>query len=165
LGFLTTFLVLVIAAGKGIGLVMEYKKIKSFNDLEIYRSSYDASVVVFEKILPKVPHLEKYDLLSQLRRSSKAIPRLIAEGYAKKHQRSGFQKYLDDALAETNETIVSLSQIKDLYKVEIAECENLVIQYDRIARQIFSLAKAWDKFNNSRIITKTTSQNLTSGHN
>jgi hypothetical protein len=26
--------------------------------------------------------------------------RLIAEGYAKRHQKAGFQKYLDDALAE-----------------------------------------------------------------
>lgn len=147
-----------------MGLVMEYNKIKSFTDLEVYRSSYDTSFRVFEKILPNVPLVEKYNLSSQLRRSCKAIPRLIAEGYAKKHQKSGFQKYLDDALAETNEMIVSLSQLKDLYKVEITECKDLIVIYDRVARQIFNLAKAWDKFN-KRILPKPINQNLTSFHN
>lgn len=144
---------------------MGYKKIKSFNDLDIYRSSYDASVIVFEKILPKIPVIEKNDLLSQLRRSCRAIPRLIAEGYAKKHQKSGFQKYLDDALAETNETIVSLSQLKDFYHVDDKLCEELIEKYDIIARQTFSLAKVWDKFNNTRIYPKPKNQNFTSSHN
>ena len=36
------------------------------------------------KIVPKLPDSEKYDLKDQLARSSKAIPRLIAEGYAKR---------------------------------------------------------------------------------
>ncbi len=133
---------------------MGYKKIKSFNDLEIYRSSYEASVVVFKKILPLIPSIEKQDLLSQLRRSCKAIPRLIAEGYAKKHQKAGFQKYLDDALAEINETIVSLSQLKDFYSISTKLCENLIEKYDIIARQTFTLAKVWDKFNNTRIYPK-----------
>lgn len=127
-----------------------YKKIRSFTDLEVYRTSFEASFVVFKQILPKLPVSEKYDLISQLRRSSMAVPRLIAEGYAKKHQKSGFQKYLDDALAETNETIVSLEQVKKFYQIEPKICEELIIKYDRIARQIYSLAKAWDKFRNKR---------------
>jgi len=44
-------------------------------------------------ILPKLPQSEKFDLRDQLSRSSKAPPRLIAEGFAKKHQKAGFQKY------------------------------------------------------------------------
>jgi four helix bundle protein len=104
--------------------------------------------------LPKIPEIEKYGLVSQLRRSSMAIPRLIAEGYAKKHQKSGFQKYIDDALAETNETIVSLEQIKSFYKIEQKLCDDLIIKYDRIARQLFNLAKTWDKFGNRRIISQ-----------
>ncbi|MDZ7798785.1 MAG: four helix bundle protein [Patescibacteria group bacterium] len=133
---------------------MVYRKIKSFNDLEIYRSSYKTCVIVFDKILPLIPSIERNDLSSQLRRSCKAIPRLIAEGYAKKHQKAGFQKYLDDALAEINETIVGLSQLKDFYNFDKNLCNNLIEEYDKIARQTFTLAKAWDNFNNKRI-TKT----------
>ena len=72
-------------------------------------------LLVMKEIVPKLPNSEKYDLKDQLSRSCKAIPRLIAEGYAKKHQKSGFQKYLDDAMGECNETIVSLEQCRDLY--------------------------------------------------
>ena len=157
---------LVLAAGKGLGLGMDYhyQKIRSFKDLEVYRASFAASFVVFRQILPKIPNIEIYDLISQLRRSSMAIPRLIAEGYAKKHQKSGFQKYIDDALAETNETIVSLEQVKDYYHVEVKICDDLIIKYDRIARQLFNLAKAWDKFSNRRVISKPTPDNQTSCH-
>jgi len=68
--------------------------IKSFKDLEVYQNSYQASLLIALKILPKLPKEEQGDLKSQLSRSSKAIPRLIAEGYAKKHQKLAFQKYL-----------------------------------------------------------------------
>ena len=91
------------------------KTITSFHDLEVYQNSYKASIIVMKKILPKLPDQEKYDLRDQMSRACKAIPRLIAEGYAKKHQKAGFQKYLDDAMGEYNEMIVCLSHCRDLY--------------------------------------------------
>ena len=128
-------------------------KIKSFRDLEVYQNSYQSSVVIATRILPKIPQNEKYDLTDQLSRSSKAVPRLIAEGFAKKHQKFGFQKYLDDAMAECNETIVSLEHVKDIYKLEIDLCNQLIDAYDKSARQLFKLAEAWDKFKNRRRLT------------
>jgi four helix bundle protein len=44
------------------------------------------------KIVPNLPDSEKFDPKKQLGASVKAIPRLIAEGYAKRHQKHGFQK-------------------------------------------------------------------------
>ena len=126
------------------------KTIKSFRDLEVYQNTYGASVIIATRLLPKLPESEKYDLRDQLSRSSKAVPRLIAEGFAKKHQKSGFQKYLDDAMAECNETIVGLEHVKDIYKIEVALCNRLVDIYDKSARQLFNLAEAWDKFKNRR---------------
>ena len=101
------------------------------------------------KIIIKLPLSEKYDLKDQLSRSCKAIPRLIAEGYAKRHQKFGFQKYLDDALAESNETIVSLEQSKDIYGTYIDKnlCNWLVSNYDILSKQIFTLRKTWKNFN------------------
>jgi four helix bundle protein len=124
--------------------------IKSFRDLEVYTSSYTACIAVVTHILPKLPSQEKFDLADQLLRSSKAIPRLIAEGYAKRHQKSGFQKYLDDAMAESNETIVGLEQIKDIYRIEPDLCEKLIDSYNKISRQLFNLATAWHTFKNRR---------------
>ncbi len=116
--------------------------------MEVYQNSYAASIEVITKVVPKLPKEEQNDLSSQLRKSSKAIPRLIAEGYSKKHQKKGFQKYLDDALAESNEVIVSLSHVRDLYSrfVDPKLSERLIDVYDKTSRQIYNLAKSWRDF-------------------
>lgn len=129
------------------------KPIRSFRDLEVYQNTYKSSIIIATRILPKLPESEKFDLKDQLSRASKSIPRLIAEGFAKKHQKFGFQKYLDDAMAECNETIVCLEHTKDIYKVEIDLCKQLIDAYDKSARQLFNLAEAWDKFKNRRRMT------------
>lgn len=102
------------------------------------------------KIIPLLPTNEKYDLKDQLSRSCKSIPRLIAEGYAKKHQTYGFQKYLDDAMGESNETIVSLEHVKDIYKLETSLCDELIKRYDIVGRQLYKLSFAWRSFKNNR---------------
>ncbi|MEE8397858.1 MAG: four helix bundle protein [Desulfobacterales bacterium] len=127
---------------------MEKQPIRSFHDRDVYRNSYDAMLTVFRQILPGLPKEEEYDLKDQLRRSSKAIPRLIAEGHAKRHQKKGFQKYLDDAMAESNETIVSISQARDLYpaRVDAKTYNDLIDIYDKTSRQLYRLSVAWSKF-------------------
>ncbi len=128
------------------------KKITSFSDLEVYNSSYGAMMRVMKVILPTLPNSEKYDLRDQMSRACKAVPRLIAEGYAKRHQKAGFIKYLDDAMAESNEMIVSLCQVKDLYaqKENINECEKLIDLYDKTTRQLYKLSTAWACFKNRK---------------
>jgi four helix bundle protein len=132
---------------------MEQKKrITSFRDLEVFQNSYESCLKVMREILPKLPQSEKYDLKDQLSRSVKAIPRLIAEGYAKRHQKSGFQKYLDDAMAECNETIVGLEMCRDLYQSCFTDSylEELIDVYDKAGRQLYNLSKAWSKFKDNR---------------
>ena len=122
--------------------------IRSFRDLEVYQNSYSASIEVVSKIVPNLPKFEQDDLADQIRRSAKAIPRLIAEGYSKKHQKKGFQKYLDDAMAESNEMIVSLCHARDLYSnyVDPKLCEMLIDLYDKSSRQLYNLAVKWRNF-------------------
>ena len=122
--------------------------IKSFKDLEVYQTTYKIMLIVMKEILPKLPESEKYDLRDQLSRACKSIPRLIAEGYAKRHQKAGFQKYLDDAMAECNEMIVSLEQVKDLYDFEpiSISMKELINLYDKSARQLYKLSTAWTNF-------------------
>ena len=126
--------------------------IKSYEELDVYQNSYKGMLIVFRKILHTLPKEEKYDLASQLRRSSKAIPRLIAEGHSKRHQRKGFQKYIDDAHAESNETIVSINQVKDLYASNetLDLCNKLIDLYDKISRQLFNLSASWINYSKYR---------------
>ena len=127
---------------------MEKKKITSYRDLEVYGRSYKACLIAIQQIVPELPDSEKFDLKDQLSRSSKAIPRLIAEGFAKKHQKAGFQKYLDDVMAESNETQLSACQSKDIYPkfVDINICDQLISEYDIISKQLYRLREAWSKF-------------------
>ncbi|NWG04856.1 MAG: four helix bundle protein [Syntrophaceae bacterium] len=124
------------------------KSITSFKGLEVYQNSYKTCTKVMTPIIPNLPESEKYDLKRQLSESVKAIPRLIAEGYAKRHQRQGFQKYLDDAMAECNETIVGMEMCKDFFGkyVDTKLCEELVSIYDVCGRQLYRLRAAWGKF-------------------
>jgi len=126
----------------------ETRQIRSFHDLDVYQNTYTAMMTVFERVLPTLPREEEQDLKAQLRRSVKAIPRLIAEGHSKRHQKKGFQKYLDDAMAESNETIVSLCQARDLYSscVSTETCNDLIDCYDKASRQLYNLSIAWTRF-------------------
>jgi len=128
----------------------EKHPIRSFRDLDVYQNSYKVMLLVYKEILPALPESEKYDLKDLLRRSTKAIPRLIAEGYAKRHQKAGFQKYLDDAMSECNETIVGLEQCRDLYNINGKIMDDLLDIYDKTGRQLYNLSKRWSEFKNSR---------------
>ena len=118
----------------------EKRKIISYQDLDVYQNTYEAMLIVHQKLLTRLPQSEKYDLVSQISRASKSIPRLIAEGYAKRHQKLGFCKYLDDAMAESNELVVSLSQCRDLYNIN---CSDLIDLYDKSGKQLYRLSFAW----------------------
>ena len=109
-------------------------------------------LIVMKEIIHKLPTNEKYDLKDQLSRACKGIPRLIAEGYAKRHQKAGFQKYLDDAMAECNEMIVSLEQAKDLYNVKpnTIGMEEVIDLYNKSGRQLYKLSTAWTNFKNKK---------------
>ncbi len=122
------------------------QKITSFKDLRVYQNSYKNCLVIHKDILPNLPSNECFDLRNQLARFTKAVPRLIAEGYAKRHQKAGFQKYLDDAMGESNETIVGLEQVKDIYQIEVKLCDKLIDEYDKTSRQLYKLSMAWRNF-------------------
>ena len=115
-------------------------------------------IINFKCSIREVQHYEKTnnsiyfdsynDLCDQMSRACKSIPRLIAEGYAKKHQKKGFQKYLDDANGESNEMIVCLNYCNDLYNefIDTELCEELLDGYDKISRQLYKLSFVWNTF-------------------
>jgi four helix bundle protein len=102
-------------------------------------------ITVLTKIVPKLPKEEKFDLGGQMRRACKSPPALIAEGYAKKHHKKEWQKYLNAAIGECNEMIVHLSCTKDVYSsyVDANLCQNLIYIYDISGKQLYRLAESW----------------------
>lgn len=122
--------------------------IKGFQDLEVYKESYHMVVKIHQNLLPFLPRKERWDLVNQLRRSTKAIPALIAEGYAKKNQINNFRKYLNDALGEVNEVIVHLSLCRDLYRSLSNKIpfSSFIISYEQIGKKLYRLSLNWKHF-------------------
>ena len=120
------------------------KPVKSFLTLDVYQNTLSAARIILFQIIPKLPKAEAFDLADQMRRAAKAIPTLIAEGYAKKYQQRGYVRYLTDASAEANEMIVHLSFSRDYIKSECGLIDELVDIYNLARKQLYKLRRNWD---------------------
>ncbi|MEE9214037.1 MAG: four helix bundle protein [Thermodesulfobacteriota bacterium] len=118
------------------------KTIISFQDLEIYQITYKAMLLVCKSILPKLSKPEQIVLKEQLRSSVDAIPRMIVEGYSRRHQNKEFLKYFEDALTKSNDTIVSLRQAIDLYPtfIDASLCKELLDTYNKASGLLEKMA-------------------------
>lgn len=119
--------------------------VRSFHDLDVYKRMYDAMLVVIKTILPMLPKEEKFSLIDQMRRASKAPLAIIAEGYAKKNYKKDWVKYINDAIGECNEMIAHLSCCRDLYseKLDIKIVDKLINEYDISGKQLYRLGESW----------------------
>lgn len=124
---------------------MVNQPIKSYKDLIVYQSLYQAMVKVLTKIIPRLPREEKYDLVDQMRRACKSAPAQLAEGYAKKNYPRSWKKYIDDAIGESNEMIHHLNVCVDVYAKFVPKelCEELINIYNIIGKQLYNLGKNW----------------------
>ena len=127
---------------------MENRPIKNFTDLIVYQNLYRAMVLVITKVLPTLPKEEKFDLVDQMRRASKAGPALLAEGFAKRYQIRQWRKYLNDTVGECNEMIHHLSVCIDIYGefVDKMMCREIMDLYDKSCKQITKLGQAWKDY-------------------
>lgn len=80
---------------------------QNYKDLNVYKKAFSLAMEIFE--LTKVfPPEEKYELIHQLRRSSRSVCRAIGEGYRKRQYPKHFSGKMSDADMENTETQVSL---------------------------------------------------------
>lgn len=119
--------------------------IKSFLDLDVYKESFSLSLQL-EHLIRSFPKYELYLLVDQMRRASRAIPALIAEGYAKRESEKEFKKFLRDALAEANEVINHLALAKAREYVSEALLDDLIDSYHILGRKLYKLKLNWKKY-------------------
>lgn len=126
--------------------------IKTFQDLVVYQNLYRTMVLVHRDVVPKLPKDERFDLVDQMKRASKAAPALLAEGFAKRYQKRQWQKYLNDTIGECNEMIHHLSVCLDVYGqyVEPTLCRQLIDAYDVSCKQLTRLGQKWQDFHEKR---------------
>lgn len=119
--------------------------IKSFRDLKIYQSSLGLAGEM-NGILNNFPRQEKFLLVDQMRRASRAIPSLISEGWAKRKQTKEFKKYLRDALGETNEMMNHLEQSRIFGYLQNEKATRLIEKYDQLGAGINKLKDNWQVY-------------------
>jgi four helix bundle protein len=78
-------------------------EIRSFRDLNVYRIAQEQAGVIFT-LTQQFPKQESYSLSDQIRRSSRAVSAIIAEGWARRRYEADFVNKMTQALGEAMET-------------------------------------------------------------
>ncbi len=110
-------------------------KTKNYKDLEIYNSSFELALELHELSL-KFPKFEMYEEGSQLRRSSKSIPALIAEGWGRRYYKNEFIKFLVYALASCDETVVHLDFVAGCNYISKDVHKDFLERYEILGKKI-----------------------------
>lgn len=112
-------------------------KIKSFQDLEIWREAHSLVLEIY-RITKDFPKEEIYGLISQIRRSSVSVAACIVEGQSRNTTKD-FIKFLFDARGSCAETKYHLLLSMDLGYINPEVFEKINNRYEILGKRINSL--------------------------
>ncbi|MFZ2070127.1 MAG: four helix bundle protein [Halobacteriota archaeon] len=116
--------------------------IQTYNDLEIYQLSHELAVEI-HKLSLSLPKIELYEEGSQLRRSAKAIPVNIVEGFGRRRYKNDFIRFLTFALASCDETKEHLKILRETEALTDNDIfDNFIQKYEELGRKIYTFIKA-----------------------
>lgn len=116
--------------------------IRSFLDLDVYKESFQLSIEI-DDLLKRFPPEEKFLLVDQMKRASRSISALIAEGYSKRESPKEFKKFLRDALAEANEMMNHLAFAKSRKYLNYEKADELIKRYSILGKKLTNLREKW----------------------
>lgn len=120
--------------------------IKSFRDLEVYIEAMALSIEI-NRLIQSFPSSEKFLLVDQMKRASRAICPIIAEGYAKRQSIKTFKKYLKDAVGESNEMMAHLEMAENMGLIKKSGySKELIEKYDRLGKKLHNLLENWKNY-------------------
>ena len=115
-------------------------KVKSFLDLTVWQEAHKLTLEVY-RLTAKFPEDEKYGIVSQLRRSSSAVPANIAEGFGRATTKE-LLRCLQIARGELEETRYFILLSRDLGYLAPQDCENVGPQCNSVGRLINALGSS-----------------------
>ena len=116
---------------------------QSYKDLEIYKISHKLSIEIHKMSL-KLPSFEMYEQGSQIRRSAKAIPSNIVEGFGRKKYQQDYMRFLTIAHASCNETIEHLEILYETGSLKDREKSDYFLkEYDSLGRKLNKFIQAF----------------------
>ena len=118
--------------------------IKKVRDLEVYREAFGLAVEVHRQ--SREFPADGRDVRRQMRRSSKSVCALIAEGYGRRESPKDFKNYLRMAHGSLQETKVWLEFAQALGFLERSQAGMLWKSYDILGKRMWALATRWQSF-------------------
>lgn len=118
---------------------------KSFRDLKVYQAAREAARLVFE-YSKSFPREERYSLIDQIRRSSRAVKAMIAEAWARRRYKAAFVNKIDEALGEAYESQSWLDDALDVGYLSKQDFEELDKRYDVIGAMLSRMIDRADDF-------------------
>ncbi len=114
-----------------------------FEKLEVWQLSHELTLKTY-KMLNQFPVEEKYNLVSQMRRSICSVPTNIVEGHSSLSTK-GFIRFLGIARASASEYYYQLILSRDLNYIDLKEFDFLATEIKRIIKMINSLIDSLHK--------------------
>lgn len=119
---------------------METGKIKSYQDLDVWRIGMDVVKIAYS-LTAKFPLDERFGLVSQMRRAAVSIPANIAEGHARR-SRAEFRQFVSIAIGSVAELETQLILSKELNFITKEETEAIMAQLDKLGKMLRGLSKS-----------------------
>lgn len=119
--------------------------VSGFRKLTAYKKAFDLAMEIFE-ITKRFPPEEKYELSDQIRRSSRAVCRAIAEGYRKRQYPKHFSSKMSDSDMENTETQVSLDFAFQCQYISNGEYDSLIEKSEEVGRLLNHMVENPEKY-------------------
>jgi four helix bundle protein len=117
----------------------------SYRDLDFYQDAYQLALEVHAVTL-EFPAWERHELGSQMRRASKRIPAVIAEGWGRRDHPKEFQHFLGMGIGGGEEMQVHLDFCRDLGYVALERHASFTSRYQSVVRRMVAFSKRWERF-------------------
>ncbi len=119
--------------------------ILSIKDLRVYNLAYEAAMDVFS-LTKDFPMEERFDLTSQIRRSSRSVVSNIIEAWRRRKYPKNFVSKLTDSEAEADETKLWLDFAFDCKYISEEQHSILYDKYDYILSMLVKMMQGKDKW-------------------
>ncbi|SHJ29286.1 four helix bundle protein [Tangfeifania diversioriginum] len=115
---------------------------KGYKELDIYNLAFKLAVKIYRLSLD-LPHPDKFETGSQIRRSSQSVKDNIAEGYGRRRYKADFIKFL---VASHSSCLEATSQAEFLAEVKNSEQWQIVAEeLNSIGIKIYNFIEYVDK--------------------
>ncbi len=119
--------------------------VRHYRELDVYQNAMNLAMKVFEQT-KQWPSGERFNLIDQIRRSSRSVCTNLAEAWRKRRYKAAFVAKLSDSETEAAETQVSAEIALRCGYLNPATFRELDDRYEKVLGQIVKMADQPEKW-------------------